>query len=150
MKEETGSKQLYNFMAASAHQWYHGVRKRKVHVLQLFHVAQEGSLRMIAGEERERYSVCVCVWEGGGGPHELKVGCVRKLLVLWNSEPKMEPSIISSGDMSTIESWCAFVEGEGREREGRGEGEGRERGGRGEGEGREGETAYNTHTHKQL
>ena len=77
----------------------------------------------------------------------MKVGCVRKLLVLWNSEPKMEPSIISSGDMSTIESWCAFVQGEGRERGWRGE-----RGGRGEGEGRErgGEAAYNKHTHKQL
>ena len=70
---------------------------------------------MIAGEERQysRY-----VWgeggEGGGGPHELKVGCVRKLLVLWNSEPKMDPSMISSGGMFTIESWCTFVEGEGR------------------------------------
>ena len=53
-------------MAAGAHQWYHGVGKREVHVLQLFHVAQEGGLRVIAGEERERYSR-VCGEEGGGG-----------------------------------------------------------------------------------
>ena len=61
---------------------------------------------------------------------------MRKLLVLWNSEPKMEPSIISSGDMSTIESWCAFVEGEGREGGREGRKGGRERGG-GRREGRE-------------
>ena len=59
-------------MAAGAHQWYHGVGKRKVHVLQLFHVAQEGGLRVIAGKERERHSMCVCggvcmcVCVGGG------------------------------------------------------------------------------------
>ena len=67
--------------------------------------------------------MCVCVGGGGGegggrgggrGPHELKVGWVRKLLVLWNSEPKIDPSMISSGGMFTIESWCTFVEGEGR------------------------------------
>ena len=56
---------------------------------------------------------------------------MRKLLVLWNSEPEMDPSMISSGGMFTIESWCTFVEGEGRE--------GGEEGGRGE-------RAYNKHT----